>query len=170
MPRRTAPSPAGTLLDRLSDHAPFSGHHDGHGDYGGHEADGAGLDARESVLAELSRLLNTRRHRQPYLPQANVLDYGLPDWSAVGSHNAEQQARLLRMIQSTIQQYEPRLKNVRVEAVENTAAQNAARQSAMPDSIALRIRAELRHGNTPLSLRLSLRPDKPAEVAHERID
>ncbi|MDE2366699.1 MAG: type VI secretion system baseplate subunit TssE [Betaproteobacteria bacterium] len=170
MPRWTAPSPAGTLFDRLSDHAPFSEHHDGHDDYGSHEADGAGLDARESVLAELSRLFNTRRHRQPYLLQANVLDYGLPDWSATGSHNAEQQARLLRMIQSTIQQYEPRLRNVRVEAVENTVAQNAARQSARPDSIALRIRAELRHGNTPLSLSLNLRPDKPAEVAHERID
>ncbi len=152
MPWPPASNP-GTLFDRLSDDAPFFGH----------ETNGTGLDVRESVRAELTRLLNTRR--QPYLRQANVLDYGLPDWSAAGHHNAEQQARLLRIIQSTIQQYEPRLKNVRVEAVQNIALQNT-----MPNSIALRIHAELKHDSAPLALRLSLQPDKPAEVAHERVD
>ena len=151
--------PASALFDRLSDHAPFSAH----------ETD-TGPDIQESVIAELSRLLNTRRHREPYLRQTNVLDYGLPDWTPVGRHNAEEQARLLRIIQSTIQQYEPRLKNVRVEAVQNLAVPNRAPQRAMPGSIALRIHAELRHNNMPLSLRLSLQTDKPAEVAHERVD
>jgi type VI secretion system lysozyme-like protein len=158
-------SPADALFDRLSDHAPFSGH----------ETDDAGFDIQESVIAELSRLLNTRRQREPYLRQTNVLDYGLPDWTAVGRHNAEEQARLLRIIQSTIQQYEPRLKNVRVEAVQNMAVQkappqNTPLQKVTPGSIALRIHAELRDNNAPLSLRLSLQIDKPAEVAHERID
>jgi type VI secretion system lysozyme-related protein len=150
---------AGALFDRLSDHAPFSVH----------ETD-TGPDIQESVRAELSRLLNTRRHREPYLQQANVLDYGLPDWSTVGRHNAEEQARLLRIIQSTIQQYEPRLKSVRVEVVQNTPLQNTPLQKAIPGSIALRIHAELRDNNAPLSLRLSLQTDKPAEVAHECID
>jgi type VI secretion system lysozyme-like protein len=155
---------AGALFDRLSDHAPFSVH----------ETD-TGPDIHESVRAELSRLLNTRRHRDPYLRQANVLDYGLPDWTPVGRHNAEEQARLLRIIQSTIQQYEPRLKNVRVEAVQNMMLQNAPLQNtplqnAMPGSISLRIHAELRDNNAPLALRLSLQPDKPAEVAYERVD
>jgi type VI secretion system lysozyme-related protein len=153
-------SPADALFDRLSDHAPFSGH----------ETDDAGFDIQESVIAELSRLLNTRRQREPYLRQTNVLDYGLPDWTAVGRHNAEEQARLLRIIQSTIQQYEPRLKNVRVEMLQNAPLQNTPLQKAMPGSIALRIHAELRHNNAPLSLRLSLQTDKPAEVAHERVD
>jgi type VI secretion system lysozyme-related protein len=147
--------PASALFDRLSDDAPFSAQ----------ETGGAGVRVHESVCAELSRLLNTRRHRQHYLRQANVLDYGLPDWSSVGRHNAEEQGRFLRIIQSTVQQYEPRLKNVRVEMVQSVEPQNA-----MPGSITLRIRAELRHDNTLLSLRLSLRPDRAAEVAHDRID
>ena len=88
----------------------------------------------------------------------------------MAKNNAEEQARLLRTIQSTIQQYEPRLKNVRVEVVQNLAGQKNAPQRAMPSSIALRIHAELRHDNTLMSLCLSLQPDKPAEVAHERID
>jgi len=157
-------TPAGALFDRLSDCTPLSGH----------ETDDAGFDTQESVRAELSRLLNTRRHREPYLRQANVLDYGLPDWSPVSRHNAEEQARLLRIIRSTIQQNEPRLKNVRVEAVQNmvqnTSLQNIPLQKAIPGSIALRIHAELGHDNAPLSFRLSLQPDKPAEVTHERID
>ena len=74
MSRQMVFTPAGALFDRLSDHAPLSGHESGDTD----------LDIQESVLAELSRLLNTRRPREPYLRQANVLDYGLPDWSAGG--------------------------------------------------------------------------------------
>ena len=149
--------PAGALFDRLSDDAPFSGHESGDTD----------LDIQESVLAELSRLLNTRRHTQPYLGQTNVLDYGLPDWSEVGRHNAEEQRRLLRTIQSTIQQYEPRLKNVIVEVVKGTGIPG---QSVTPESIAFRIRAELRHDNVPLSFRLSLQSGNLEEVAHEHIN
>ena len=152
--------PVGALFDRLSDNAPFSDLESGETD----------SDIEESVLAELSRLLNTRRNTQPYLRQTNVLDYGLPDWSTVGRHNAEEQRRLLRTIQSTIQQYEPRLKNIRVEVVQNTPLENIPLQKGVPNSIALRIRAELRHDNIPLSFRLSLQPDKPAEVAHEHVD
>jgi len=149
---------ARSLFDRLSDDAPFTAH----------ETE-AGPDIKGSVIAELARLLNTRRHREPYLRQTNVLDYGLPDWSTVGWHNAEEQARLLRIIQGVIQQYEPRLKNVRVEAVQDMPLQNTTLQKAIPGSIALRIHAELRHDNAPLSLRLSLQADKPVEVAHERV-
>lgn len=160
MSRQMVFTPAGALFDRLSDRAPLFGY----------ETDDAGFDIQESVCAELSRLLNTRRHREPYLRQANVLDYGLPDWSSVSRHNTEEQGRLLRIIQSTIQQYEPRLKNVRVEVVQNTPPQNTPLQKAIPGSIALRIHAELRHDNAPMSFRLSLQPDKPTDVAHERID
>src|SRR5687768_14979282 len=160
MPWRTALNPVEALFDRLSDNAPFSGLESGETD----------LDIQESILVEISRLLNTRRHTRPYLRQTNVLDYGLPDWSAGGQHNVEEQARLLRAIQNSIQQYEPRLKNVRVEAVQNLMVQSTAPQRAMPGSIALRIHAELRHDNSPLSFRLSLQPDKPAEVAHEHTD
>ncbi|ODT84879.1 MAG: hypothetical protein ABS69_01670 [Nitrosomonadales bacterium SCN 54-20] len=147
------------LFDRLSDEAPFVAH----------ETE-TGADIYESVTAELARLLNTRRHRAPYLRQANVLDYGLPDWSSINPHNGEEQARLLRIIQGAIQQYEPRLKNVRVEAVQDMPFQNTTLQKAIPGGIALRIRAELRHDNAPMSLRLSLQADKPAEVSHERFD
>jgi type VI secretion system lysozyme-like protein len=150
---------AGSLFDRLRDDAPFIAH----------ETETA-PDIYGSVIAELARLLNTRRHREPYLRQTNVLDYGLPDWSSTSPHNAEEQARLLRIIQSTIQQYEPRLKNIRVEAVQNIPLQNPSLQNAPLNRIALRIQAELRHNNMPLSLRLSLQADKPAEVSHERFD
>ena len=157
---RTALNPVEALFDRLSDNAPFSGLESGE----------TNADIEESVLAELSRLLNTRRPREPYLPQANVLDYGLPDWSTVGRHNAEEQARLLRTIQNTVQQYEPRLKNIRVEVVQNTQLQNTPLHRTVPGSIALRIHAKLRHDNTPMSFRLSLQPDKPEDVAHEHVD
>ena len=150
---------AGSLFDRLSDDAPFIAH----------ETETA-PDIYGSVIAELARLLNTRRHREPYLRQTNVLDYGLPDWSSTSPHNAEEQARLLRIIQSAIQQYEPRLKNIRVEAVQDMPLQNTPLQKVIPGRIALRIQAELRHDSAPLSLRLSLQADKPAEVSHERFD
>lgn len=152
-------SPVGSLFDRLSDDAPFTAH----------ETE-AGPDIHGSVIAELARLLNTRRHREPYLRQTNVLDYGLPDWSSTSPHNAEEQARLIRIIQSAIQQYEPRLKNIRVEAVQDMPLQNTPLQKAIPGSIALRIQAELKHNNMLLSLRLSLQADKPVEVVHERFD
>jgi type VI secretion system protein ImpF len=44
--------------------------------------------------------------------------YGLPDFSSYSLASSKDQARLLRVIQSTIKTFEPRLSNVRIVAVE----------------------------------------------------
>jgi len=73
---------------------------------------------RASVARELTRILGTRspisgdealaRHR-------TVIDYGLPDLELGGrTLIPEELRRLTRLVQKTIEAYEPRLQNVRV--------------------------------------------------------
>jgi len=74
----------------------------------------------ESLQRELQRLLNTRR---PALNSAalagerpTVIEYGLPDYSAMYTQNPEDQKKLTDMIRSTIEAFEPRLRDLKVEA------------------------------------------------------
>lgn len=72
-----------------------------------------------SIQVELERLLNTR---SPYPADAlvagtrTVIDYGLPDYSAMYTQNPDDQKKLAALVRSTIEAFEPRLRNVRVEA------------------------------------------------------
>lgn len=71
-----------------------------------------------SIQRELERLLNTRC---PYpaaslVPGArSVIDYGLPDYSAMYTQNPDDHKKLTTLIRQTIEAFEPRLRNVRVE-------------------------------------------------------
>lgn len=78
------------------------------------------LDAlRASVLRELERLLGTRcpvPGDVALARQRTVIDYGLPDLELGGRGLIkEERFRIARLIQQTIEAYEPRLARVEVE-------------------------------------------------------
>ncbi len=78
---------------------------------------------RESVRRDLEWLLNSHRMIVP-IPEAyrelahSVFTYGLPDINSVRLENTQDEQRLIRAIQSTIEQFEPRLTKVRVRALQ----------------------------------------------------
>lgn len=80
--------------------------------------DRAGL--RESVMREISRLLNTRCAVDPAALAAGrprtVLEYGLADWSPAHARDPAALAALEREARRAIEAYEPRLREVRVKA------------------------------------------------------
>lgn len=72
---------------------------------------------QRSLQRELERLLNTRTPRAADAlaqEERTVLDYGLPDYSAMYTHSPEDQARLAALVRSTIEAFEPRLRGVAV--------------------------------------------------------
>ena|SRR3569833_336974 len=74
---------------------------------------------RAAVRRDLEWLLNSRRIAvEPDSALAEVsrsmYAIGLQDFTAFGLADAQEQARLLRHLQSTISQFEPRLTNVRI--------------------------------------------------------
>ena len=82
-----------------------------------------------SVLRHLQRMLNTRHGFSETLP-----DFGLPDIADLFHSGGDAAGVLRKAIRTTIEKYEPRLRNVRIEAVEGDG-----------DALALRfeIKAEL---------------------------
>jgi type VI secretion system lysozyme-like protein len=71
-----------------------------------------------SIGAELARLLNTRcaaSAAQLAARARTVLDYGLPDYSAFYTNSVEDQRRLRALVQSTVEAFEPRLRELDVE-------------------------------------------------------
>lgn len=80
---------------------------------------GLALSALEqSIVMELDRLLNTRcaaSLEQLASRTRGVLDYGLPDYSALHSDNVEHCRLLAALVQSTVAAFEPRLHGVEVD-------------------------------------------------------
>jgi type VI secretion system protein ImpF len=74
---------------------------------------------RSSILRDLEWLLNTRRTVVP-VPEsltnvrASTFNYGLPDVSSLSADSMETRADLVRQIERTIRDFEPRLLDVRV--------------------------------------------------------
>jgi type VI secretion system lysozyme-like protein len=70
---------------------------------------------KDSVRRELGRLLNTRCPI-PLAPaqERTVINYGIPDFSALSPQNSEHRSRLESWIREAIVSYEPRLVNVKV--------------------------------------------------------
>ena len=64
----------------------------------------------QSVVANLNRLLNTRRGMLPHLPE-----YGLPDLTEIYRDIPESVVVLQQAIAKAVARYEPRLRRVRVE-------------------------------------------------------
>ncbi|WP_028311598.1 type VI secretion system baseplate subunit TssE [Derxia gummosa] len=96
-------------------------------------ADGAVLDARglrQSLAGELSRLLNTRSRLglAEYADKAaTVLDYGLPDFSALSARSADDLAALRDAIAHAIRLFEPRLMHAEVTLTDDPASPQRAR-------------------------------------------
>jgi type VI secretion system protein ImpF len=72
-------------------------------------------ELHESIRRELSGLLNVRSplsaHRYCDQP-LTVLDYGIPDLTALSPHNRDDAKRLSRIVSKAITAFEPRLKHV----------------------------------------------------------
>src|SRR6476661_1800753 len=73
---------------------------------------------KASVRRELERLLNTRcsipLHRLGE-EERSVVNYGIPDFSSLSPHNADDHALIASIVGQTITAFEPRLRQVRVE-------------------------------------------------------
>ena len=79
---------------------------------------------RQSVQRDVEVLLNTRRVlvRAPDVcPElhASAYEYGLPDTTGIPIGSAEGRARMIKSLQDTLERYEPRLANPRVQIVES---------------------------------------------------
>lgn len=83
---------------------------------------------RESIIRDLSRLLNTRGPLFGPVPlgAANtVLNYGIPDFSALSAASEADAASLSTTIAERISRFEPRLRDVRVSLIKNPEAHNS---------------------------------------------
>ncbi len=79
---------------------------------------------RASIQSELQRLLNTRSPTPAEELEAEgrewtVLDWGLPDYTGWYSRSTDARARLGRLMEATIEAFEPRLLDPRVTVEEN---------------------------------------------------
>jgi len=71
-----------------------------------------------SIEQELSRLLNTRCACPLAVlatRERSVIDYGLPDYTALCTGSSGDRQRLVELVRDTIVAFEPRLRNVQVE-------------------------------------------------------
>jgi type VI secretion system protein len=85
---------------------------------------GQSLDLRQSILAHLRKLLNTRCGEAPSTPS-----FGLPDFVDLAYSFPDAVEVLVRSVKTTIEAFEPRLRNVDVRHV--------------PDEEELRVRLEI---------------------------
>ena len=83
---------------------------------------------KASVRRELGRLLNTRcsipLHRVGE-EERSVINYGIPDFSSLSPHNADDHALIASIVGQTITAFEPRLRQVRVEVGPAFTAESA---------------------------------------------
>lgn len=75
-----------------------------------------------SIVRDVADLLNTRPRCEDWSEQyeeldGSLLDYGLPDFSGRDFASAADREFLRRAVQQTIERFEPRLNDVRVELV-----------------------------------------------------
>lgn len=76
-------------------------------------------DLESAVIAHLRNMLNTRAGSSPTCP-----DYGLMEVSEVLHDFPDAIGLLQRSIKNSVQQYEPRLKNVQVRQIKTDAMQS----------------------------------------------
>lgn len=80
---------------------------------------------KTSLRRDLEWLLNTRRIPEEAPPayeelSRSVYNFGLPDVTSMGLNSARDRQRLMRLIEQTIEIFEPRLAGARVRAIEDT--------------------------------------------------
>jgi type VI secretion system protein ImpF len=82
---------------------------------------------KASLRRDLEWLLNTRRNPDE-VPETyqelfrSLYNYGLPDVTSIGLNAPRDRQRLMRLVEQTIEIFEPRLLGVRVRAVDNTSS------------------------------------------------
>jgi type VI secretion system protein ImpF len=82
---------------------------------------------KASLRRDLEWLLNTRRNPDE-VPESyeelfrSLYNYGLPDVTSMGLNSTRDRQRLLRLIEQTIEIFEPRLTGVRVRSVDNSSS------------------------------------------------
>ena len=82
---------------------------------------------KASLRRDLEWLLNTRRNPDE-APEAyeelfrSLYNYGLPDVTSMALNSPRDRQRLLRLIEQTIEIFEPRLADTRVRALDNTSS------------------------------------------------
>ncbi len=79
---------------------------------------------RAGVKRDIEDLLNTRHRCANWPPSLDQLDtsllnYGIPDFTSAGMNAAVEYDLLLESIRGTIQSFEPRLRDIRLERVTN---------------------------------------------------
>lgn len=105
------------LFERLVDEQPFDTHE--RKVFRGHGREGV----YASIRRELTRLLGTRcpvtGDEALTNPERTILEYGLPDLDQGGRNviNESDKGRIAKLIQHTIEAFEPRLRGVEVEVI-----------------------------------------------------
>lgn len=91
------------------------------------------LETMEAIQAsigrELRHLFNTRSSLAPadYVQgSGTVLEYGIPDFSALGSQSAAELAQLATALRLAVERYEPRLSDVTVQVGASPSRQELA--------------------------------------------
>jgi type VI secretion system protein ImpF len=83
---------------------------------------------RESVVRDLSRLLNTRAPLFGPVPERaahSVLNYGVPDFSSLSPRSEQDAAGLSALLADRIACFEPRLTDIRVVLIKNPESHNS---------------------------------------------
>jgi type VI secretion system protein ImpF len=80
--------------------------------------------AKKSLLRDLQWLLNTRQISDPAGPPFEFLsrsmyNYGIPDIASLSADSSETAGRLVRLIERAVEDFEPRLSDVRVTLAES---------------------------------------------------
>jgi type VI secretion system protein ImpF len=88
-------------------------------------------EIRDAVRRDLENLLNTRARCLSWPPSldelsGSLVNYGLPDFTNTYARAVEDPDGMLKAIQFAIQQFEPRLRNVRVELLPSDVATDRA--------------------------------------------
>lgn len=80
---------------------------------------------KQSVRRDLENLLNTRWRAIGWSSdfeelETSIANYGIPDFTGANLGSAGSREDFVRIIQDTIRRFEPRLKRVKVDLVDNT--------------------------------------------------
>lgn len=78
-------------------------------------------EVRHSVARNLEYLLNTRTDSRAQQNSFSVVNYGIPDFSALSAGDVVQVRQLSLTIQQAVTAFEPRLNGVRVDIIKTDA-------------------------------------------------
>jgi type VI secretion system protein ImpF len=88
-------------------------------------------EIKDAVRRDLENLLNTRARCVSWPPSleqlpASLVNYGLPDFTNTYARAVEDPDTFIKVVQFAIEQFEPRLRDVRVELLSSNVATDRA--------------------------------------------